>query len=79
MGELASVYTFDFTPTARPTVQTEAEAAELFEDQQRAKWAKIMAALIFIIAMILMPTFFVDDEQPHQNASSKIAQAKRAG
>jgi hypothetical protein len=77
MGELVSVYTLDLAQG--PTAQAVVEGVEPFEDQQSAKWAKIMAALIFIIAMMLMPTFFVDEDQSHTNSSSSITQAKRAG
>ena len=87
MAELVSIYAIDLTQTIRQTAQHGAEAlttepfsvTEPFEDQQSAKWAKIIAALIFIIAIILMPTFFVDEDQPRNNSSSTITQAKRAG
>jgi len=75
MGELVSVYTLDLAQRA----PVGAEVAAPFEDEQSAKWAKIMAALIFIISIMLMPTFFVDEDRPHNNSSSTITQAKRAG
>lgn len=77
MGKLVSVYTLDLAP--RPAAQAGIEVAEPFEEEQSAKWAKIMATLIFIVAMMLMPTFFVDEDQSHTNSSSTITQAKRAG
>ena len=79
MGELVSTYTIDGAPTARLMTQAEAEEAEPLEDQQSAKWAKIIAAVIFIIAIMLIPTFFVDDDQYQKHSSKVVAQAKGAG
>lgn len=74
MGKLVSVYALDLAQRA----PAGAEVAELVEDEQSAKWAKIIATLIFIIAIIMMPTFFVDEDQAH-HSSSTITRAKRAG
>jgi len=74
-----STYMIDGVLSARPMVQAEAAEAELFEAQQSAKWAKIIAAVIFVIALMLIPTFFVDDDQYQKRSSKVVAQAKGAG
>ncbi len=79
MGELVSIYAFDGVPAARPIAQAETSEAELFAAQQSAKWAKIIAAVIFIIAIMLIPTFFVDDDQYQKRSSKVVAQTKGAG
>jgi uncharacterized membrane protein YvbJ len=73
MGELVPVYALNLAQSAPAGVATPVE------DEQSAKWAKIMAALIFIIALMLMPTFFVEEDQSIDNSSSAIVQTERAG
>ena len=79
MGDLVSTYAIDGALSARPIVQAEASEAELFAAQQSAKWAKIIAAVIFVIAIMLIPTFFVDDDQYQKRSSKVVVQTKGAG
>jgi hypothetical protein len=81
MGELVSIYAIELAQTGKLKVprQAEVQEADSFEDQQSAKWAKIIAALIFIIAILMMPTFEVDDNQHQNNPSTVMAQTKGAG
>lgn len=81
MGELVSIYAIELGPTGKLKLprQAEVQAADQFEDQQSAKWAKIIAALIFIIAILMIPTFAVDDDQYQNNSSTVMARTKGAG
>ena len=59
MREQMSAY---FARTATQVAEQQAKALEVnpFEEEQSAEWARIIAGLIFIISLVLMPTFFVD-------------------
>lgn len=79
MGELVSMYMIGGAPTAKLVAQAEVSEAEPFDEEQSGKWAKIIAAVIFIIALILMPTFFVDDDQYESHSSKVVMQVKGTG
>ena len=78
MGELVSIYSIDVAQTGKLRALRLAEVQEANASEEGAKWAKIIAALIFIIALLMVPTFAVDEDQ-YQNNSTVTAQVKGAG
>jgi flagellar biogenesis protein FliO len=79
MSELLSIYSIDPTQTGKLRALRQAEVQEAKASEEGAKWAKIIALLIFIIALLMIPTFAVDEDQHQSHSSTVTAQAKGAG